>query len=156
MRTDERGFTLIEIIAVLVILGIMAALAVPKYYDLEKEARIKAAAAAVAEAQARVNLAFARFVLAGHTCAELDAVYLREPFEGEDAPGVLFIGDDPDTPGKVGGWTFLTGIKRLEEFHATTPVEALLDPEGRNTDVSEAKLFLRFPQCEATSGTSGS
>ena len=39
---DDSGFTLIEIIAVLVILGVIAALAVPRYVDLENNTRQKA------------------------------------------------------------------------------------------------------------------
>jgi prepilin-type N-terminal cleavage/methylation domain-containing protein len=35
---DQRGFTLIEIIMVIVLLGIIAAIAIPKYIDLREEA----------------------------------------------------------------------------------------------------------------------
>ena len=38
---NQKGFTLIEIIAVLVILGILSAVAVPKYFDMQAEARNK-------------------------------------------------------------------------------------------------------------------
>ena len=47
IRQGEQGFTLIEIIAVLVILGILAAVAIPKYNDLQKQAQIKTAMGAI-------------------------------------------------------------------------------------------------------------
>ncbi len=59
MLRNERGFTLIEIIAVLVILGILAATAVPKYINLQDEARASAAQAAIAEVKARSMLYYA-------------------------------------------------------------------------------------------------
>lgn len=48
-----------EIIAVLIILGILAAVAVPRYIDLETNAKIKAADAAVSELNGRESLTWA-------------------------------------------------------------------------------------------------
>jgi len=53
LTRNQKGFTLIEIIAVLVILGIISALAIPKYLDMGREAIMKSAGAATMELNAR-------------------------------------------------------------------------------------------------------
>jgi len=64
---NQKGFTLIEIISVLVLLGILAAVAVPKFINLQTEAATKAADAAVAEGVAQVNLYTAKYILINST-----------------------------------------------------------------------------------------
>jgi prepilin-type N-terminal cleavage/methylation domain-containing protein len=72
---NQSGFTLIEIIAVLILLGILSAVAVPKYIDLQTEAKKKAVEAAVAEGVAQVNQYAAKCILTtGAVPADLSAL----------------------------------------------------------------------------------
>jgi prepilin-type N-terminal cleavage/methylation domain-containing protein len=65
--SNQKGFTLIEIIAVLVILGILAAVAIPRFMDLTTVASDKAAMQAVAEGKSRLSNQFARNLLSATT-----------------------------------------------------------------------------------------
>jgi len=84
-RKNEEGFTLVEVIAVLVILGILAAVAVPKFFDMQATARDKAIDGAVGELNGQVALAFAQNALAGLTPGQYDGFtgYLGPDFDME-------------------------------------------------------------------------
>jgi prepilin-type N-terminal cleavage/methylation domain-containing protein len=56
MKTNNKGFTLIELIMVIVILGILAAVAVPKFFDLTSQAHLKNKAAVLGNIKAGLQL----------------------------------------------------------------------------------------------------
>ena len=62
-KRNQKGFTLIEIIAVLVILGILAAVAIPKYFDMQGQARQKAIEGAIAALQSSATQDYAQGLL---------------------------------------------------------------------------------------------
>jgi MSHA pilin protein MshA len=63
MSRNQEGFTLIEMITVLVILGILAAVAITKYFDIQNVGRIKAAMGQIAEVKGRMTMAMAEYML---------------------------------------------------------------------------------------------
>ena len=79
---DQRGFTLIEIIMVIVLLGIIAAIAIPKYIDLREEAANATASGIVGAIVSSASIGYADLVTrqAGTTFPDitaLDTTYLQ-------------------------------------------------------------------------------
>lgn len=58
---SRKGFTLIELVMIIVILGILAAVAIPRYYDLQDEARSSAERGVVGGIRAGLATYYARY-----------------------------------------------------------------------------------------------
>jgi MSHA pilin protein MshA len=59
------GFTLIELIVVIVIIGILSAIAAPKFMNLQSEARLSAIQGLVASLKSSVNMSYSEAVIQG-------------------------------------------------------------------------------------------
>jgi prepilin-type N-terminal cleavage/methylation domain-containing protein len=122
----EGGFTLIELVSVIIILGILAAVVVPKYFDMTGKANDGAYRGALSEGIARFNLAYASYILDMNTKATTLANLSNSSLLG--ASGKADIGDFnlTYTGGGVGNNVVITltdkNNAQLTFSNGTTPV----------------------------------
>ncbi len=94
MIKSEKGFTLIEVVAVLVILGILVAVAMPRYVELIKEAKKFAAGAEVAEMKSTLNLSYAKYFISSGAAATNGGAIIMQAGLSDGNP--QNIGTSPD------------------------------------------------------------
>jgi len=77
-NSPAQGFTLVELIGVLLLLSILSALAIPRYLDLEANASNRAIDAAIAELNGREGILWAdvKFSASGYDPVTCDGIIL--------------------------------------------------------------------------------
>ena len=139
-KAETAGFALVEIVAVLVLLGILAAVAVPKFFDLSSDAEKKAAEAALMEAQVRINAGYSKAIYAGKSCE--DAV--------NDVSTLEKIGDGGKNV--INGYTL--ALKDADELKEAPGSYVTLTKSGKSFDSSTFDNLKQIfkPACNKTTG----
>lgn len=124
---DQKGFTLLELLIVIIILGVLSVVAIPYYLNMQKEAQIAANKGRVAAIRGAIELAHAKILISGINT-------------GID-------GDNPD-------WPTLEEIQRNELFLSTRP-ESLQHLRLIRSEIFSNEQNKSLPRCTLPDLTPG-
>ncbi len=88
---NQSGFTLIELVIIIVVLGIIAAVAIPKYQDISGEAKVAATKGALGNLRSGISIYYANTAVKSGTAE-------WPPIDSLKTPGVVMMNSLPANP----------------------------------------------------------
>jgi len=103
LKTSRGGFTLIELVIIIVVLGILAAVAIPKFLNVTKEAEKSSVANMVSSLESAISVYTAKQIMNG------GSISVHNPFDDlSNVPSNYNGVNDPVTPANTpdGTWSW--------------------------------------------------
>jgi len=131
-KLDHKGFTLIELIIVIILLGLISATAIPYYLNIQKEAKIAVVKGKLAAIRGGIELAHAKILASGvntgpdganpdwPTLEELQFNELRLSTRPNSLKGLRIVRSDH----------YSTEQNRAQPFPANVPILAICGAAG--------------------------
>ncbi|MCK4573964.1 MAG: prepilin-type N-terminal cleavage/methylation domain-containing protein [candidate division Zixibacteria bacterium] len=124
---NQRGFTLVELVIIIVILGILAAVAIPKYQDLSSEAKEAAARSTLGSLRSGITIFYANQAVTTGTASwpsladletsgtVMEQTIPQNPYQtSANAPDSIVTGVTKGTiVGVRGGWAYKASTGEL-------------------------------------------
>lgn len=108
MNSKQKGFTLVELVVVIVILGILAATAVPRFINLTGSATTAAANGLIGAISSAVSICQASYFAAGGTGTNCNVIGNSVTVGAGTGIPVAAAGGINNALGNLNGWTFLS------------------------------------------------